>query len=59
MSPKERNKFLKEIYIKCRIVDDINILYKYSLLIPLKESLILAIYKDNIGKITIIKRTDF
>ena len=59
MSPKERNKLLKEIYIKCRIVDDINILYKYSLLIPLKESLILAIYKDNIGKITIIKRTDF
>ena len=59
MSPKERNKLLKEIYIKCRIVVDINILYKYSLLIPLKESLILAIYKDNIGKITIIKRTDF
>ena len=34
---------------------DLNILYKYSLVIPLKNNLIVAIYKDNTRKIIVIQ----
>ena len=47
ISPKEKNELLRINYENGKLNYDVNILYKYSLVIPLKNNLIVAIYKDN------------
>ena len=47
ISPKEKNELLRINYENNKLNYDVNILYKYSLVIPLKNNLIVAIYKDN------------
>ena len=54
LSTSDRNILLREIFKTHKITNDINILYKYSLVIQLKETLIIAIYKDNKKEIHII-----
>jgi hypothetical protein len=54
ISPKEKNEFLRECYENGKLTEDLNTLYKYSLVIPLKESTIVVIYKNNTKKIYII-----
>ena len=46
ISPKEKNKLLRNLYEENKLSYDLNTLYKYSLVIPLKEKTIIAIYKD-------------
>ena len=46
ISPKEKNELLRNLYETNQINYDLNTLYKYSLVIPLKNSIIIAIYKD-------------
>lgn len=47
ISPKDKNELLRLNIENGNLNYDVNILYKYSLVIPLKENLIVAIYKDN------------
>ena len=47
ISPKDKNELLRLNIENGNLNYDVNILYKYSLVIPLKDSLIVAIYKDN------------
>ena len=54
ISPKEKNELLRDLIENNKINYDINILYKYSILIPLKDCLILVIYKDNKRELHII-----
>jgi hypothetical protein len=54
ISPKEKNEFLRECYENGKLTEDLNTLYKYSLVIPLKESTIVVIYKNNTKNIYII-----
>ena len=54
ISPKEKNELLRINYENGKLNYDVNILYKYSLVIPLKDNLIVAIYKDNNRLIHII-----
>ena len=58
ITPKEKNELLRELNEKNILKEDLNILYKYSLLIPLKDYIIIAIYKDNNRKIYIIERKE-
>ena len=55
-SPKEKNELLRELIENNKINYDINILYKYSILIPLKDCLLLVIYKDNKRELHIIEK---
>ena len=54
ISPKDKNNLLRLNYENGKLNYDENTLYKYSLVIPLKDSLIVAIYKDNKKTIHII-----
>ena len=54
ISPKDKNKILRDLIKNNKIEEDINSLYKYSTLIPLKNSLIIAIYKENKRKVYIL-----
>ena len=54
ISPKEKNEFLRECFENGTLTEDLNTLYKYSLVIPLKESTIVVIYKNNTKNIYII-----
>lgn len=47
ISPKEKNNFLRINQENGKLNYDLNTLYKYSLVIPLKENTIVVIYKDN------------
>jgi radical SAM superfamily enzyme YgiQ (UPF0313 family) len=51
ISPKEKNEFLRVCFENGKLTEDLNTLYKYSLVIPLKESTIVVIYKNNTKKI--------
>lgn len=51
ISPKEKNNLLRIHHENNNLDYDLNTLYKYSLLIPLKDVLIIAIYKDNERKL--------
>ena len=55
ISPKEKNELLRNYKEKNLLSEDLSILYKYSLVIPLKNEVIIAIYKDNKRKIYIVK----
>ena len=54
ISPKEKNEFLRACFENGKLTEDLNTLYKYSLVIPLKESTIVVIYKNNTKNIYII-----
>lgn len=54
--PKEKNEILRENHENGNLPYDLNLLYKYSLVIPLKHSNIIAIYKDNTRKIFILNK---
>ena len=54
--PKEKNEILRENHENGTLPYDLNILYKYSLVIPLKKNIIVAIYKDNTRKIYVINK---
>ncbi|MBE6143642.1 MAG: DUF4080 domain-containing protein [Erysipelotrichaceae bacterium] len=57
LSPKDKNEVIRT-YHKNELKDiDINILYKYSLVIPLENNYLIAIYKDNKKSIYKIKRS--
>ena len=56
ISPKEKNELLRKYKENNLLSEDLSILYKYSLVIPLKNEVIIAIYKDNKRKIYIIKK---
>lgn len=57
LSPKEKNEVIRT-YHKTELKNiDINILYKYSLVIPLNNNYLIAIYKDNKKEIYILKRS--
>ena len=47
ISPKDKNEILRINYENNKLNYDLNTLYKYSLVIPLKENIIVAIYKNN------------
>ena len=47
VSPKEKNHILRSLYEENKINYDLNILYKYSMVIPLPKTIIVAIYKNN------------
>jgi radical SAM superfamily enzyme YgiQ (UPF0313 family) len=53
--PKEKNEILRKNHKLGKLKYDLSILYKYSLVIPLKEETIIAIYKDNNRNIYRIK----
>ena len=55
ISPKEKNELLRNYKENNLLSEDLNILYKYSLVIPLKNEVIIAIYKDNKRKIYTLK----
>lgn len=54
ISPKEKNEILRINHENNNLNYDFTTLYKYSLVIPLKNNLIVAIYKDNKRNIHII-----
>ena len=56
ISPKEKNELLRNYKENNLLSEDLNILYKYSLVIPLKNEVIIAIYKDNKRKIYTLKK---
>lgn len=56
ISSKEKNNILRENQENHILNYDLNILYKYSLVIPLNNCIIVAIYKDNKRNIYIINR---
>ena len=45
--PKEKNELLRQYKKEEKLNYDLNILYKYALVIPLEKETIVAIYKDN------------
>ena len=56
LTPKEKNEILRENHDNGNLYYDLNILYKYSLVIPLRNNYIVAIYKDNTRKIIVIEK---
>ena len=56
ISPKEKNELLRNYKEKNLLSEDLSTLYKYSLVIPLKNEVIIAIYKDNKRKIYTLKK---
>ena len=54
IAPKEKNELLRTYHDNGTLNYDLNTLYKYSLVIPLKNNTIVVIYKDNSKKIHII-----
>ena len=54
--PKDRNEILRENHENGNLPYDLNILYKYSLVIPLNNCKIVAIYKDNTRKIFVLDK---
>lgn len=54
LSPKEKNNILRINQENGNLKYDLNTLFKYSIVIPLKNSLIIAIYKNNTRKIHLI-----
>ena len=54
ISPKEKNEILRINYENGNLSYDLNTLYKYSLVIPLKNEVVIAIYKDNTKHIHIV-----
>lgn len=54
LSPKDKNKLLRTHKENGNLNYDLNTLYKYSLVIPLNNLLIVAIYKNNKRKVHII-----
>lgn len=54
LSPKDKNNILRINHENGKLTHDINILFKYSIVIPLKKEIIIAIYKDNETKIHVI-----
>ncbi len=54
ITPKEKNNFLRTNHENGKLNYDLNTLYKYSLVIPLKNTTIIAIYNNNTKKIHII-----
>lgn len=56
ISPKEKNELLRNYKEKSLLSEDLSTLYKYSLVIPLKNEVIIAIYKDNKRKIYTLKK---
>ena len=56
ISPKEKSDLLRKYHKEGIINYDLTTLYKYSLLIPLENVVILAIYKNNTRKIHIINK---
>ena len=55
IQPKEKNEILRTYHKQGKLNCDLNLLYKYSLVILLKEETIIAIYKDNNRLIYTIK----
>ena len=53
ISPKDKNEVLRNLYENKKLDYDLNTLYKYSLVIPLKNNIIVAIYKNNTKNIYI------
>lgn len=51
ISPKEKNEILRNLYEENKLNYDLNTLYKYSLVIPLKSTIIIVIYKNNTKEI--------
>lgn len=47
INPKEKNNILRIFHENGKLPFDLNILYKYSIVIPLKNNIIVAIFKDN------------
>ena len=45
--PKERNEILRKYHKENKLQYDINILYKYSLVIELEDNIIVCIYKND------------
>ena len=56
ISPKEKNELLRNYKENNLLSEDLSTLYKYSLVIPLKNEVIIAIYKDNKRKIYTFKK---
>ena len=54
ISSKDKNNFLRINHENGNLPYDLNTLYKYSLVIPLKENTIVVIYKDSSKKIYMI-----
>ena len=54
ISPKEKNELLRKLHEENKLPHDLNTLYKYSLLIPLKDKIVIAIYKDMNKEIFVI-----
>lgn len=54
IDPKTKNELLRVNYENGKLKYDLNTLYKYSLVIPLKNNTIIAIYKENQKNINII-----
>lgn len=47
ITPKDKNEVLRNLYENKKLNYDLNTLYKYSLVIPLKKNIIVVIYKNN------------
>ena len=54
ISPKDKNTLLRTNFENGKLEYDLNTLYKYSLVIPLKNHTIIVIYKDNNKNIYIL-----
>lgn len=54
ISPKDKNEILRVNHENGKLKYDLNTLYKYSLVIPLKNEVIVVIYKNNTKHIHII-----
>ena len=54
INQKDKNEFLRECFEEGKLNYDLNILYKYALVIPLSNKHIVAIYKDNKKEINIM-----
>ena len=54
--PKEKNELLREYSKKGLLNIDLNILYKYSLVIPLESKNIIAIYQNNNRNLIILDK---
>ena len=58
ISPKEKKELLRYFHQNNILKENLNVLYKYSLLIPLEKNIIVAIYKDNKKQIYSIEKED-
>lgn len=56
LTSKEKNKIIRELFEKNLLNDTLDNLYKYSMVIPLNDYYIIAIYKSNYKNIIEIKR---